>query len=130
MIRAYAEDQNNASSESTIITMAINSTAVQGYGYCIDTNDDGFPDSFYCNSTGLTTPMERQANGTYLLDFNGDAIWDHRYDPVTNTVSAYSPLLGASLHQQHDNPWLYLAVIALAVVIIMLLVWLYKTGRI
>jgi len=129
-IRVYAEDQNNASSESTIISMAINSTAVQGYGFCIDTNGDSFPDSFYWNSTGQITPMERQSNGTYLLDFNGDAAWDHWYDPITNTISAYSPVLPVSLHQQNGDSWLFLAVIALVVVIIGLVVWLYRSGRI
>jgi len=129
-IRVYVEDQNNASSETTIISMAINSTAVQGYGYCIDTNGDGFPDSFYWNSTGQITPMERQSNGTYLLDFNGDAAWDHWYDPITNTISAYSPILAVSLHQQSGDPWLFLVIIALAVVIIGFIVWFYKSGRI
>jgi hypothetical protein len=35
---------------------------------------------FYCNETGNQTHAQKQENGTYLLDMDGDGIWDYQFD--------------------------------------------------
>jgi hypothetical protein len=132
-INVFAMDQNNASSDMTHVTIAINVTSVQGYGYVMDTDGDGILDTFYSNSTGLSTTMEKRTDGTYLIDMNGDGAWDHVYDPATNTISEYSPR-PVTPPDQINLPWLFLIIMVIAIIIIIiiiaLLVWLFKTGRI
>lgn len=46
----------------------------------IDNDGDGIYDSFYSNATGETTTVEEQADGTYLIDDDGDGEWDYIFD--------------------------------------------------
>jgi hypothetical protein len=128
-IELHVEDTGHALSDAAIMTIAINSTAVQGYGYRIDTNSDGIFDSFYSNSTGLKTTMHLQTNGTYLVDLNGDGVWDHLCDPVSNTISVYSPVL-TSPPSKNSMTGMFLVIFAIVIIVIALTVWLYKSGRI
>ena len=130
LIDVSVKDQNNASSTNTTVTLPIDATPVEGYGYVIDTNGDGVLDSFFSNSTGQTSTMQGRSNGTYLLDFNGNGVMDHVYNPETNTISVLGPATALKKSEGSAFTWWVLAPIILALVVIVLLVLMYRTGRI
>jgi hypothetical protein len=51
-------------------------------GYLVDNDSDGIYDVFYSNETGNQTRVQKQENGTYLIDTNGDGTWDYSFDPA------------------------------------------------
>jgi hypothetical protein len=51
-------------------------------------------DRFYSNSTRQETTVQRQANGMYLIDSNGDGTWEYRYNMTTGALSTYQATTG------------------------------------
>jgi PKD repeat protein len=90
--------------------------------YLVDTNQDGIYDVLY-NPTTNTKSTLGQQNGKQLIDIDGDGLWDYVYDPVLGTTSPYEGG-DASL----DFPWLIAAIIAISIISLIALVWLYRTG--
>jgi hypothetical protein len=88
VISVKASD-NKTESGSTTVAILIDAQYVDDLGYLIDTNGDGIYDMFYSNSTGLTTPVERQDDGTYLINSDNDSDWDYVYDPQTKQNAIY-----------------------------------------
>jgi PKD repeat protein len=91
--------------------------------YLIDTNGDGIFDVMY-NPRENTKTMLGQQDGKQLIDVDGDGIWDCIYDPVLGALTPYTKETPTS-----GFPWMMIAIIAITLVIIALLFWLYKTGR-
>jgi hypothetical protein len=88
VISVKASD-NKTESGTTSIAILIDAQYVGDLGYLIDTNGDGVYDQFYSNSTGLTTPVELQDDGTYLINSDDNSDWDYLYDPQTKQVTTY-----------------------------------------
>jgi hypothetical protein len=80
---------NKTESGTTSLALLIDAQYVGDLGYLIDTNGDGIYDQFYSNSTGLTTAVELQDDGTYLFDSDNNGSWDYLYDPQTKQVTTY-----------------------------------------
>jgi len=85
-VKAY---DNKTESGTTTVAILIDAQYIGDLGYLIDTNGDGIYDQFYSNSTGLTTPVELQDDGTYLINSDNDSDWDYMYDPQTKQVTSY-----------------------------------------
>jgi hypothetical protein len=91
-IHVYAQDQNNALSEISELTIAIDVQYIGSLGYLIDTNGDGIFDLFHSNRTGIETKVKILENGDYLIDTDGDGDWDIIYNPTTHQYQDYHAL--------------------------------------
>jgi hypothetical protein len=92
-------------------------------GYLFDNNNDGIYDSYHSNVTGNDTCVEKQENGSYLIDSDGDEHWDYLYDPQTKKLSWY-PTPGQGTIQEGKTLLLLgsiIAIIAILFIIIILL---------
>jgi len=85
-IAVSAEDENSAMSDTTemmvLIDVEVEFIDDVINGYLIDYGKDGAYNVFYNNITGNETIVERQNNGSYLIDIDGDDDWDYIYDPA------------------------------------------------
>ena len=90
--------------------------------YLVDTNQDGIYDVLY-NPTTNTKSTLGQHDEKQLIDVDGDGIWDYVYDPVLGTTSPFE-----SGDAPSDFPWLIVAIIAISIIALVVIVWLYKTG--
>jgi PKD repeat protein len=88
VISVKASDNKTESGTATVAIL-IDAQYVGDLGYLIDMNGDGIYDQFYSNSTGLTTPVELQDDGTYLINSDNDSDWDYIYDPQTKQITTY-----------------------------------------
>jgi len=88
-LRVYTQDQNNALSEITQQSIAIDVQYVGTLGYLIDSNQDRIFDLFHSNTTSIQTPVKILDNGDYLIDINADGNWDIIYNPVTRQYQEY-----------------------------------------
>jgi hypothetical protein len=57
----------------------------------INQDEDGEYELFYSNSTHKELPVQKQADGLYLIDSTGDGSWDHTYNPATSDFLVYHP---------------------------------------
>lgn len=122
IIESYAEDVNNASSDSTILKVMIDTKYVHEIGYLIDNNSDGTYDYFHSNETNNKTIVEKQINGTYLIDSNGNGEWNYTYDPNTDTLVPYAAGEGTSVFIKVNNAVWYALTIGTIIGIILLIV--------
>lgn len=76
-VQAY---DNKTYSNIAQLTVAIDIFYVGEIGYLIDNDSDEIYDHFYNNATGETITVEKQADGTYLIDSDGDGEWDYSFD--------------------------------------------------
>jgi len=118
MITIYTEDENNALSGTTEMTVFIDMNvqfiddAIQGY--LLDTGNDGIYDIFHNNATGNETTVELQNNGNYLIDSDGDVLWDYEYNPETNTLTLHIPV---DEEKKDIAPWyVWVALIVIAAI--------------
>jgi hypothetical protein len=91
--------------------------------YLIDTNHDGIFDVMY-NPLENRKAMLGQQDDKQLIDIDDDGIWDYIYDPVLGTLTPYTaetPMGGF--------PWIMVGILAITLVIVALVLWLYKSGR-
>jgi len=79
-----------------------------------DDDTDGTYDSFHNDTSGQKTDVEKQDDGTYLLDDDGDDSWDWIYDIETDTLTEYS----GEPTSEPDNT----ALIVLAIIVILFLI--------
>jgi PKD repeat protein len=110
-IRVTAND-NKTDSGTTEYEVLIDAVNVDGIGYMTDDDADGTYDKFH--TAGVETNVEKQDDGTYLLDDDGDDSWDYVYDIETNTLTEYS----AEPTTEPDNT----ALIVLAISVILFLI--------
>jgi hypothetical protein len=95
-----------------------------GLYYLVDTNHDGIYDAFYNPKTNTKTLLGEQ-DKKQLIDIDGDGHWDVIYDPVLDSVTPYVEVITPL-----ESPLFIGALIAVVFMVIVLVVWLYKTGRI
>lgn len=119
-ISATASDNITFSEESTWV-MFIDVVFVKTLGFLYDTDNDELYDSFYINTTGALTDVQRLENGSYLLDTTGDGAWDSLFDPLTGSLGSLD-----SGTMRIENPWLFVGIIVVAFVSIACIVYLYK----
>jgi heme/copper-type cytochrome/quinol oxidase subunit 2 len=80
---------------------------------------DGVYEKFHSNETGVETTVNHQADGTYLIDTNGDGKWNTLYNPVSGQTQVY-----------REQPILQYALIILAILIaVFLLLFYIMRGR-
>jgi len=91
---------NKTESGITEYVVLIDVLYVKHIGYLVDVNAVGIYDLFYSNETMNNTAVEKLENGTYLLDSDGDTLWDYEYDPETSVLTSYSPL-----EEDDMKPW-------------------------
>jgi sensor histidine kinase YesM len=90
LVRASAQDPNNATSDVYQVLVSIDVRYVGSLGYLINTDGVGPFDTFYSNQTGNQTAVQLQSNGDYLIDTNGDGSFDSVFDIQSGTLQAYS----------------------------------------
>ena len=92
IVKAYAKDKNNATSDinENMVIIDVNVRFVNDSikGYFVDYEKDDIYDFFYDNETNSNITIEKQADGTYLLDIYGDGSWDYMYN-TTGHLSTY-----------------------------------------
>jgi hypothetical protein len=88
-LQVYAQDSSNATSDSSMMLVAIDVLYVRNLGYLI--NDDGIEsyDRFYSNNTQDFTTVKLESPGVYSIDTNGDGSFDTQYNILTDTLSEY-----------------------------------------
>jgi hypothetical protein len=81
-INVYAEDESNTRSETKTHIIYIDVHLINGVinGYLLDQNSDGIFDRFYNYANENETNIQKQMDGTYLIDSNGDDEWDYNYN--------------------------------------------------
>ncbi len=129
-VRVYAEDKNNGVSGTTEMTVFIDvnvlfiDDVIQGY--ILDTDADGIYDIFHNNATGDETDVELQNNGNYLIDGDGDTMWDYEYDPETNVLVSYPPL-----EEEDMAPWyvLFALILVVAITVIIFAYFLHSIKK-
>jgi len=92
--------------------------------YLVDTNHDGIYDAFYNPTTNTKTNLGEQ-DEKQLIDIDGDGHWDYIYDPVLGSTTPY-----VEITTPLDSPWFSVALSVIIFIVILVVVWLYKTGRI
>jgi hypothetical protein len=92
--------------------------------YLSDTNHDGIYDAFY-NATTNTKTILGEQDEKQLIDIDGDGHWDYIYDPVLGSTTPY-----VEITTPLDSPWFSVALSVIIFIVILVVVWLYKTGRI
>ena len=120
VLSAKATD-NTTLSEETTFEFFIDVLFIRLLGFLFDASNDGLFDSFYSNTTGRTTNAHQLENGSFLLDTNSDGTWNYLYDPTTGSLTVMTTGVTTI-----DNPWLFIIMIAVAFVLIVGIVYLYK----
>ena len=95
--------------------------------YLVDTNSDGKSDKFYDGAAGVAgriTTVGTTDAGKYLIDLDGDSVWDYVYDPVSKTVTP------AEKTSATGFPWLFVIIGIIVVVILVIIGVLFKLGYI
>ena len=92
--------------------------------YLVDTNHDGIYDAFYNPTTNTKTILGEQ-DEKQLIDIDGDGHWDYIYDPALGSTTPY-----VEITTPLDSPWFSVALSVIIFMVILVVVWLYKTGRI
>ena len=122
LVEAAASD-NITFSEKTRLTVFIDVHFLGVLGFLYDLNGDGSYDTFYSNTTGNVTNVQRLANGTYLIDSNGAGVWNYYYNPNTDTLSVISPV------PTTNNQYIFFVIIGVAIIVIIAIVYWYKKRR-
>jgi hypothetical protein len=84
-------------------------------GYLIDDDSDETYDSFDNSETGEQTDIEKQDDGTYLIDSDGNGEWDYVYDPETDTLTEYI------MESTPDNTLLIISAIIITILVLLIL---------
>jgi len=121
-IKVKATDNETYSGEAKI-TVLIDACLVGELGYFVDTNDDGVYDLFCNDETSVETVVEQQESGNYLLDADGDGVWDYTYNPVAGTVAARG---GENKRTAGEIQWSFIAILVIALAIIVVIIYFYK----
>jgi hypothetical protein len=80
-------------------------------------------DSFYSNATGNVTGVQRLSNGTYLIDSNGDGIWNYYYNPDTKALTVITPVATT------DNQFVFFIIIGVVIIVIVVIAYWYMRRR-
>ena len=116
-VKVTASDNDTVSGTTNYVVL-IDSWWVKNIGYLLDTDGDGTYDSFHSNETGETTDVEKQDDGTYLINSDDDSEWDWIYDKDTDTLTEYVKHKA----KDNDNTILYIAAILIVLLLLLLLI--------
>lgn len=117
IITVKASD-NNIESEVASVDMLIDILYVQNIGYLIAEGNDGKYNGFYGSKAGIKTEVEMLDNGNYLLDINGDDIWNYEYDPESDELSIY-----------YEQPILEYMLVAILLIVCVILFFVLAIGK-
>ena len=127
-ITVHAEDINGGVSDTTEMRVFIDVNVLfiddEIQGYLLDVNNDSIYDIFHNDATGSDTTVELQDNGIYLLDSDGDALWDYEYNPGTDMLTPHTPA------EEEDIACLYALVALIAIVAICAIGFAYFLYRV
>jgi chitodextrinase len=112
---------NKTFSEQTTIDVFIDVSFITSLGFLFDADNNGQVDSFYNNNTGIITSVQRTDGGSYYLDTDDDGKWNYLYNPSNGSVTPLSSNVSTI-----ENPWIFILIIAVAILIIGCIVYLYK----
>jgi PKD repeat protein len=112
---------NTTYSEQTTIDVFIDVSFINSLGFLFDTNNDGQFDSFYINDTGIITGAQRLNDGGYYLDTDNDGKWNYLYNPSSGSLTTLSAGIITI-----ENQWFFIFILAVAIIIIACIVYLYK----
>lgn len=120
VLKVYAKDKNNATSNIVEHIVYIDSIIVGTIGYLTDDDGDGVYDTFHNDTTGIETDVELPDDKTYLMDNDGDDEWDYVFDPETERLTRYKK---DEAETTDGSPMMLLLMIGTAIAVI---VYLYK----
>ena len=126
-VTVYAKDENNATSEMVRITVLIDSHYVENIGYLLDNDGDEVYDLFHNHTTGIETDVEKQNDGKYLIDKDGDGNWDYTYVPETGEIESYESDKSELSQQAEDN--IVIVILAIFLIIISLILLIVRRSR-
>jgi hypothetical protein len=112
---------NNTFSEQATMEVFIDVSFITTLGFLFDMNNDGQFDSFYINDTGIITGVQRLNDGGYYLDTDNDGKWNYLYNPSSGSLTPLSTGITTI-----ENQWFFILIIAIAVIVIACIVYLYK----
>jgi len=123
-------DDNKTKSESSTLTILINSKYIKNYGYLIDNNSDGTYDLFFNNNTKSKRIVLNEDINKYLIDINEDGEWDYIYNTLNDTITPYNNQnnIDNSIYLSQSNIFIFLILIFSIVIIISFAIILYKKG--
>lgn len=61
-----------------------------GLFFLLDTTGDSIVDTYYNQASGVVTMLVDEGNGTFLIDVNGDDIYEYQYLVQLNSIIPYS----------------------------------------
>jgi len=86
VIKVTAND-NKTNSKTLEYVVLIDTVIVGEIGYMTDNDADGIYDTFH--SKDAETTVEKQTDGTYLIDTDEDDVFDKSYNPATMELTEY-----------------------------------------
>jgi len=113
-VSVLVKDNQNSSATTTIM-VAISVENVYTIGHLIDHNGDGTYDAFFSNLTKNETAVQKQPNGTYYIDYDGDGDWDYIYNPYTKQLTLFPTPEETT---QDNMPWMILGGIIGCIIIL------------
>jgi len=90
--------------------------------YLVDITKDGLKDIFYNPVKNSNTKIDIKKDGLYLIDYDGNNLWDYIYDPVYGTISYYVE------ENVIELPMPLIAVIGVVMVVVLVIFILFKIG--
>ena len=87
-VKVNVKDKQNSFSDTVELTILINAKFCGYLGYIIDSDNDGYYDSFYSNSSGEIVSIERF--DIYLIDVDNDGVYDYRYNTSTGEIQSFT----------------------------------------
>jgi len=126
-IKVEAIDQNNASSgyQTHMIYIDVYPIDDDIIGLLIDIENDDIYNVFNNSATGKETKVELQEQQKYLIDADGDELWDYIFDVETDTLIAYT----YDEVESEDNLGLILLILVVVLIFILLGYIVYKRER-
>lgn len=112
---------NSTFSQETNLDVFIDVSFVSTIGFLYDTDNNGQIDAFYINATRAITSIQKTKEGSYYLDTDDDGDWNYLYNPSSGSLT---PL--RSEVTTIENPWFFIGIICIAIIIIAIIVYLYK----
>jgi hypothetical protein len=64
----------------------IDACTVDEICYLVDHDSDGIYDLLWNDTSDRETRVEKQQDGSYLLDMDGDSKWDHTFDYTAGLI--------------------------------------------
>ncbi len=117
VLQVTASDPTTSVSSKHIIW--IDAVAVGDVGYLTDDDRDGIFDLFHNKQTGIKTATEVR-QGVYLIDVNGDLLWDYEYNVTTGVM--LSILHQTSSTQETQFPLMLIFSVIIMVFLLLLIV--------